>query len=39
MKSMVLSSSTRTMSLAHDTHPNLIDELDSAFDDDPEMNP
>ena len=39
MKSMVHSSSTRTMSLAHDTHPNLIDELDSAFDDEPEMDP
>ena len=39
MKSMVLSSSTRTMSLANDTAQNFIDELDQDFNNDPEMDP
>ena len=34
---MVVSSSTRTMSLANEPEPNLISQMDAAFDEDTEI--
>ena len=39
MNSMVVSSSTRTMSLANDKTQDFLNDLDQDFNEDPEMNP
>ena len=39
MNSMVVSSSTRTMSLAIDKTQDFLNDMDQDFNEDPEMNP